>query len=271
MFASESATITLAGGERAKLRGLIVGCTTSSAGSSFRASDGVLGLGYSNVSFAARAAARFGGRFSYCLVDHLSPRNASSFLTFGPNPALSDDSPSRSQSPPPRQTPLLLEPRLQPFYGVSVSSVSVDGESLRIPDSAWDVARGGGTILDSGTSLTVLADPAYKAVAAALSRRLQNLPRVSVDPFEYCYNWTASAGSSALLLPKLVVHFAGGARLEPPAKSYVIDVADGVKCVGITSAPWPGPSTIGNILQQEHLWEFDLKNRRLRFKRSKCA
>ncbi|EHA8589141.1 putative Aspartic proteinase NANA, chloroplast [Cocos nucifera] len=251
----------LSNGRKAKLKGLIIGCTSSFAGPSFRSSDGVLGLGHSGISFASRATQLFGGKFSYCLVDHLSPKNASSYLTFGPNAALV---PSTAC-----QTELLMVPLLEPFYSVRVSGISVDGEVLKIPMSVWDVEKGGGAILDSGTSLTVLAEPAYEAVVSALSRHLAGLPRVGVEQFEYCYNWTAAV--PAVAVPKLVVHFHGSARLEPPAKSYVIDVADGVKCIGFAPAPWPGVSTMGNILQQEHLWEFDIKNRRLRFQGSTCA
>ncbi|XP_008793123.2 aspartic proteinase NANA, chloroplast-like [Phoenix dactylifera] len=261
IFANESATVMLSNGQKAKLKGLVIGCTSSFAGSSFRSSDGVLGLGHSGISFASRAAAPFGGKFSYCLVDHLSPKNVSSYLTFGPNGALVPYAA--------RQTELLMEPWLEPYYSVRVSGISVDGEALKIPMTVWDVEKGGGAILDSGTSLTVLAKPAYEAVVSALSRRLAGVPRVGVEQFEYCYNWTAAIPE--MPVPKLVVHFHGSARLEPPAKSYVIDVADGVKCIGFTPAPWPGVSTIGNILQQEHLWEFDIKNRRLRFQRSTCA
>ncbi|KAF0896997.1 hypothetical protein E2562_031301 [Oryza meyeriana var. granulata] len=91
----DSATIALSGraAKKAKLRGVVLGCTTAYNGQSFLASDGVLSLGYSNISFASRAASRFGGRFSYCLVDHLAPRNATSYLTFGPNPAFSSPPP----------------------------------------------------------------------------------------------------------------------------------------------------------------------------------
>ncbi|CAL4974736.1 unnamed protein product [Urochloa decumbens] len=274
---------------KAKLRGVVLGCTTSYNGDSFQASDGVLSLGYSNISFASRAAGRFGGRFSYCLVDHLAPRNATSYLTFGPNPALSPPPPAAakpacaSSSPPPtppppaltgaRQTPLLLDHRMRPFYAVTVNGVSVDGELLSIPRRVWDIGKGGGAILDSGTSLTVLASPAYRAVVAALSRKLAGLPRVTMDPFEYCYNWTSPATGEdmAVPVPELALHLAGSARLQPPAKSYVIDAAPGVKCIGVQEGEWPGVSVIGNILQQEHLWEFDIKNRRLRFKRSRCT
>lgn len=287
---TDSATIALssssarpAGKKRrqaqAKLQGVVLGCTTAYDGESFLASDGVLSLGYSNVSFASRAAARFGGRFSYCLVDHLAPRNATSYLTFGPNPAVSSASEtacrgsgSGSAAPGARQTPLLLDRRMRPFYAVAVNGVSVDGELLRIPRRVWDIEKGGGAILDSGTSLTVLVSPAYRAVVAALSRKLAGLPRVAMDPFDYCYNWTSpSTGEDlAVAVPELALHFAGSARLQPPPKSYVIDAAPGVKCIGLQEGDWPGVSVIGNIMQQEHLWEFDLKNRRLRFKRSRC-
>ncbi|XP_047055734.1 aspartic proteinase NANA, chloroplast-like [Lolium rigidum] len=279
---TESATIALSGPaaapSKAKLKGLVLGCSTSYSGPSFDASDGVLSLGYSDISFASHAASRFAGRFSYCLVDHLAPRNATSYLTFGPNPAVSSRTSSssscpRAAKPRARETPLVLDARMRPFYDVSIKAISVNGEFLKIPRAVWDVDAGGGVILDSGTSLTVLAKPAYRAVVAALDKRLAGLPRVIMDPFEYCYNWTSpSTGRDADVdLPKMAVHFAGSARLEPPGKSYVIDAAPGVKCIGVQEGPWPGISVIGNILQQEHLWEFDLKNRRLRFKRSRCT
>ncbi|KAF6991828.1 hypothetical protein CFC21_008878 [Triticum aestivum] len=266
---TDAATIALSGSNggggtdrKAKLQEVVLGCTTSYDGQSFQASDGVLSLGNSNISFASRAAARFGGRFSYCLVDHLAPRNTSSYLTFGP-----DASNGAAQSP--SRTPLLLDAQVAPFYAVTVDAVSVAGEALDIPADVWDVKKSGGAILDSGTSLTILATPAYKAVVAALSKQLAGVPRVTMDPFEYCYNWTATSTPPAV--PRLEVRFAGSARLQPPTKSYVIDAAPGVKCIGLQEGIWPGVSVIGNILQQEHLWEFDLANRWLRFKESRCA
>jgi hypothetical protein len=286
---TDSATIALSSGpgatNKTKLRGVVLGCTTSYNGDSFLASDGVLSLGYSNISFASRAAARFGGRFSYCLVDHLAPRNETSYLTFGPNPAVSPP-PSTPKQPachsapaaPPtvpgsRTTPLLLDNRTHPFYAVTINGISVDGQLLKIPRLVWDVERGGGTILDSGTSLTVLATPAYRTVAAALSEKLAGVPRVTMDPFDYCYNWTSPHTGEDLdvPVPEMALHFAGSSRMVPPPKSYVIDAAPGVKCIGLQEGGWPGVSVIGNILQQEHLWEFDLKNRRVRFQRSLCT
>ncbi|XP_077229774.1 aspartic proteinase NANA, chloroplast-like [Tasmannia lanceolata] len=259
-FANESATIITSNGRKAKFKGIIIGCSSAFGGSSFREADGVLGLGYSPTSFAVKATEKFGGKFSYCLVDHLSPRNASNFLIFGG---------CSSSKPAMRYTKLLLEKQLEPLYGVQVLGISVGGILLRIPLVVWDVSSQGGVILDSGTSLTMLVEPAYRAVMSALSEPLMGLARVEVKPFEFCFN--SRVGYNEGLVPKLVVHFSGSARFEPPVKSYVIDVAPGVKCIGFLQNSWPGLSTIGNILQQNFMWEFDIRRGMLGFEPSTCA
>ncbi|KAG6523100.1 hypothetical protein ZIOFF_012953 [Zingiber officinale] len=62
IVANESATVISSDGRRTKLWGLVVGCTSSAVGSNFHASDGVLGLGYSDNSFAVRAGPRLRDR-----------------------------------------------------------------------------------------------------------------------------------------------------------------------------------------------------------------
>ncbi|OEL34467.1 Aspartic proteinase nepenthesin-2 [Dichanthelium oligosanthes] len=260
---TDTATISLPGGKMAQLQDVVVSCSSTHGGQSFQAADGVLSLGNSKISFASRAAARFGGSFSYCLVDHLAPRDATGYLAFGPGPIVPKN------RTPAAQTPLLLDPKM-PFYGVKVEAIHVAGKALDIPAAVWDAAKNGGAILDSGTTLTVLATPAYKAVVAALTTHLAGVPTVAFPPFEHCYNWTARR-PGAPEIPKLAVQFAWSVRLEPPAKSYVIDVKPGVKCIGVQEGEWPGLSVIGNIMQQEHLWEFDLKNQVVRFKQSTCT
>jgi hypothetical protein len=52
---------------------------------------------------------------------------------------------------------LLLDARMAPFHAVMVDAVSVAGEDLNIPSEVWDIRKDGGAILDSGTSLTILA------------------------------------------------------------------------------------------------------------------
>ncbi|KAL6848967.1 hypothetical protein ACP4OV_021550 [Aristida adscensionis] len=259
---TDTVTIAPPGSKAAgKLEDMVLGCSTSYDGQSFQTADGALSLGNSKISFASRAAARSGGRFSYCLVDHLAPRDATGYLAFGPA--------GPETLPGSQATPLLLDPAM-PFYGLTVESIQVAGKALDIAGDVWDAKKNGGVILDSGTTLTVLASPAYKAVVEALSKELAGVPTVSFEPLEYCYNWTARR-PGAPEIPKLTVQLAGPATLEPPAKSYVIDVKPGVKCIGVQEGEWPGVSVFGNIMQQEHLWEFDLKDQLVRFKQMNCS
>ncbi|PIN20892.1 Nepenthesin [Handroanthus impetiginosus] len=248
-------------GRKTRLHNVLVGCSESSRGQSFRAADGVMGLGYSNHSFAVKAAEEFGGKFSYCLVDHLSPKNISSYLIFGSH--------EEEMTTSLRHTELVLGVII-PFYAVRIKGISIGDIMLDIPVETWNFNGIGGLIVDSGSSLSSLTQPAYQPVMAALKLALVNFKTLDLDigPLEYCFNSTRFDES---LVPRLVFHFADGARFEPHVKSYVIDAAPGVKCLGFMRGTWPGVSVIGNIMQQNYLWEFDLENRRLGFAASSCT
>ncbi|GER52793.1 eukaryotic aspartyl protease family protein [Striga asiatica] len=265
VFGNDSVTLTLSNGRRTRLDNVLVGCSDSSNGPTIQAADGVMGLGYSNHSFALRAATEFGGKFSYCLVDHLSPRNLTSYLVFGPHEQAHNISLNRRL----RYTELVLG-LITPFYAVNVKGISVGGSMLDIPAGTWDLGGTGGAIIDSGSSLTGLTRPAYGPVMGVLKRALVGFESLDLDigAVEYCFN---SSGFRESIVPRVVIHFMDGARIEPPVKSYVIDAAPGVKCLGFVQVPWPGACVIGNIMQQNHLWEFDLVKGRLGFAPSRCT
>ena len=262
-FANESVTVRSRRGRKMRLHDVLIGCSESFQGQSFQAADGVMGLGYSKFSFAIKAAEKFGGKFSYCLVDHLSHKNVSNYLTFGSS--RSKEALSNNMT----YTELVLG-MASTFYAVNVMGISIGSEMLRIPFEVWDVKGAGGTILDSGSSLTFLTEPAYQPVMAALRVSLLKFRKVEMEigPLEYCFN---STGFEENLVPRLAFHFVDGAKFEPPVKSYVISAADGVRCLGFVSVAWPGTSVIGNIMQQNHLWEFDLHRNKLGFAPSTCT
>lgn len=262
-FANETVTVELKEGRKMKLHNVLIGCSESFQGQSFQAADGVMGLGYSKYSFAIKAAEKFGGKFSYCLVDHLSHKNVSNYLTFGSS--RSKEALLNNMT----YTELVLG-MVNSFYAVNMMGISIGGAMLKIPSEVWDVKGAGGTILDSGSSLTFLTEPAYQPVMAALRVSLLKFRKVEMDigPLEYCFN---STGFEESLVPRLVFHFADGAEFEPPVKSYVISAADGVRCLGFVSVAWPGTSVVGNIMQQNHLWEFDLGLKKLGFAPSSCT
>ncbi|KAK9937311.1 hypothetical protein M0R45_014110 [Rubus argutus] len=264
-FANETVRVPLTNGRRKKLNDVLIGCTESIEGpkeASIWGGDGILGLGFGKHSFVTKAASNLGDKFSYCLVDHMSHKNVTSYLTFGGNvePALKN-----SMS----YTKLALGgPKIGPFYAVKLVGISLGGKMLTIPNEVWVENLGGGAIVDSGTSLTFLTLPAYTPVMAELTMALSKYKNIPLDPFEFCFN---STGYDESLVPRFAFHFADGAKFEPPVKSYVIDVAVQTKCLGFMSALYPGTIVLGNILQQNHLWEFDLGRRTLGFASSSCT
>ncbi|CAN8259591.1 unnamed protein product [Cochlearia groenlandica] len=264
VFAKETFTVGLTNGRKARLRGLLIGCSSSFSGDSFRGADGVLGLALSDYSFTSKATNVFGGKFSYCLVDHQSHKNVSNYLVFGSASAY-----VATKTDGKRTTPLNLK-LIPPFYAINVFGISIEDEMLDIPAKVWDANAGGGTILDSGTSLTLLAEAAYKAVVSGLGRYLSKLNRVKPDgiPIEYCFNTTS--GFNERNLPQLTFHFKGGARFEPHRRSYMVDTAPGVKCLGFVSAGRTATNVVGNIMQQNYLWQFDLEASTLSFDPSMC-
>lgn len=262
IFANETVTVSLTNGEKMKLRDVLIGCSDSVQGPSFQqheATDGVLGLGFSRSSFAITATQRFGGKFSYCLVDHLSPQNVTNYLIFG------SDCNKRTTM---RYTTLGA---IGSFYAVNIKGISLGAVMLNIPGEIWNVNGIGGAIVDTGTSLTYLTLPAYEPIVTALRLSLTKFERLSpgIGPLDFCFNATGFDESSDVA--KLRFHFNDGARFEPPVKSYVIDAAEGVKCLGFVATAWPGVSVIGNIMQQNHFWEFDLVGGKLGYSPSSCT
>ncbi|CAI9774659.1 unnamed protein product [Fraxinus pennsylvanica] len=131
-----------------------------------------------------------------------------------------------------QQTELVLGIRSN--YGVNIKGISVGNKILKFPDEVWDVKSGGGMILDSGTTATLLTEPAYEPVMATLTPSLKKFARsnLTIGPFEFCFDQT---GYNESLVPRLAFHFADGVQFEPPVENYVIDVSDGVKVPGICS------------------------------------
>ncbi|KAF0927869.1 hypothetical protein E2562_036792 [Oryza meyeriana var. granulata] len=267
IYGQEKATVAVSDGTMSKLPGLVLGCSTFEKGVAVDSHDGVLSLGNSPSSFGITAAKRFAARFSFCLLATSSGRNASSYLTFGPNPAV--------QGTGTMETPLVYNPYLQVAYGARFTTVFIGGQPLDIPPEVWDeTISHAGVILDTGTSLTGLVPAVYDPVTAALDRHLAHLGRIEVKGFDYCYNWTFAGDgvdpAHNVSIPSFTIEMERGARLEPDAKSIVMpEVSPGVACLGFRRME-QGPMIIGNVLMQEHIWEIDHVSEMLRFRKDSC-
>ncbi|XP_062159092.1 aspartyl protease family protein 2 [Alnus glutinosa] len=269
-FSKETTTLNTSAGREARLKSLAFGCGfrvsgPSVSGASFNGAHGVMGLGRGPISFSSQLGRRFGNKFSYCLMDYTISPPPTSFLTIGHNvfPRVSRI----------RFTPLQTNPLSPSFYYIGIQSVSVNGAKLPINPSVWSVdERGnGGTVIDSGTTLTFLAEPAYRQVLAAFKRQVRRLPSLPepTPGFDLCVN---VSGVSRPSLPRLSFRLVGNSVFSPPPRNHFIETADQVMCLAIQPVNSEiGFSVIGNLMQQGFLLEFDRERSRLGFSRHGCA
>uniref|UniRef100_A0A0D3EJE7 Peptidase A1 domain-containing protein n=1 Tax=Oryza barthii TaxID=65489 RepID=A0A0D3EJE7_9ORYZ len=246
------ATETLTLGDSAPVSSVAIGCGHDNEGL-FVGAAGLLALGGGPLSFPSQISAT---TFSYCLVDRDSP--SSSTLQFG-------DAADAEVT-----APLIRSPRTSTFYYVGLSGLSVGGQILSIPPSAFamDSTGAGGVIVDSGTAVTRLQSSAYAALRDAFVRGTQSLPRTSgVSLFDTCYDLS---DRTSVEVPAVSLRFAGGGELRLPAKNYLIPV-DGAGTYCLAFAPTNAAvSIIGNVQQQGTRVSFDTAKSTVGFTSNKC-
>ncbi|KAI5678679.1 hypothetical protein M9H77_09629 [Catharanthus roseus] len=272
-FARETTTFNTSTGKRVTFKNLAFGCGfeasgPSITGPSFNGAQGVIGLGLGAISFPSQLGRKFANKFSYCLMDYtLSPAPTSYLLIGGGAGSGAAVNTSKMSF-----TPLIKENITNTFYYIGIEYVAIEGVKLRISPAAWaiDELGNGGTVIDSGTTLTFLLQPAYDQVLAAMERRV-TLPK-SADPnpnFDFCVN---VSGVSRPSLPRMSFKLAGGAVFTPPPQNYFIDTAPDVKCLAFQPViSRSGFNVIGNLMQQGFMFEFDKDRSRLGFSRHGCA
>jgi hypothetical protein len=267
------------------------GCGHSNEGL-FHGAGGLLGLGQGEVSFSSQLGSIYGNKFSYCLVDRDNPLSVSSTIVFGDIQDEDEEEEEEEEDEVPRRrssyfrgvqgfqfTPFVKNPVVETFYYVEVSHLIVGGVNLTgVPASVWKIDGrdgGGGTIVDSGTTLTYFAEPAYSALRGAFAARI-GLPRTRpLQPLELCYNVTgvSSIASTMQQLPTFSVVFANGAVWHLPQKNVFIqpDPDEQTLCLGILGCPQNTVSIIGNYQQQNFHMVFDRAKSQLGFAPTDCS
>ncbi|GFQ06874.1 protein aspartic protease in guard cell 1 [Phtheirospermum japonicum] len=211
-----------------------------------------LGCGHDNEGLFNGSA---GGIFSYCLVDRNSSSKSS--ILFG-----------ESAVPPNAVfTPLLRDT----LYYVTLTGISVGGHLVPGVNSSVFESQGadGGVIIDSGTTITRLAEPAYDALRDAFQAEVTGLNHTSgVLTFDTCYE-PPGAGAN-VTVPTVTLHFDGGADMRLPAENYLVRAdADGKLCLAFASTT-SGLSIIGNFQQQGFRVVYDLAANRVGFAPDSC-
>eukprot|EP00268_Persea_americana_P033970 TRINITY_DN33604_c0_g1_i1.p1 TRINITY_DN33604_c0_g1~~TRINITY_DN33604_c0_g1_i1.p1 ORF type:complete len:495 (-),score=20.28 TRINITY_DN33604_c0_g1_i1:410-1894(-) len=246
-------TETLTFGESASVANIALGCGHDNEGL-FVGAAGLLGLGGGSLSFPSQISA---SAFSYCLVDR--DTSASSTLQFGAGNGYGDVT-----------APLLRNRKMGTFYYIALTGLSVGGEMLSIPPSAFsmDESGSGGIIVDSGTAVTRLQSDAYAVLRDAFVKGTKDLPAAAgVALFDTCYDLGSRA---SVEVPTVALHFPEGKSLPLPAKNYLIPVdSTGTYCFAF--APTTSAlSIIGNVQQQGTRVGFDLEKSTVGFSPNKC-
>ncbi|XP_043700194.1 aspartic proteinase NANA, chloroplast-like [Telopea speciosissima] len=272
VYAYESVTVKLNNGVEKQIPDMLIGCTREWNDSyGMGKADGIFGLGFNSHGFVSNIYKNFQGKFSYCLMDQYNTKNLSNYLTFGNrNP---------QEMPPNMQYAVLGT--IGDHFGVTVEGIYVDGVKLNISDEVWNIEKGGGMMVDSGFSLTAWVPVAYDPIIAALENPLKGkFTSVKFEGFDSCFKVPQNNNNATMyesLVPKFEIQFLSGVRLKPAVRTYFIDVDDtGVKCFGFNRAPegdasGSSISILGNIMQQNHMWEFDILGDRLGFAPSSCS
>lgn len=302
-FSHDSATVENAvSGIPVKFSSVAFGCGFRNSGPSFSSgvgAHGVMGLGRGPTSFPSQLGNNFGNVFSYCLKDYTISPPPISYLLIGGDVRQHQQQHSRRHQFSRTYnesfhhlsfTPLLNSALSPSFYYVGVESVTVDGNPLTIEPSVFaldNTTGSGGTVLDSGTTLSFLPEVAYRQILAEMER-IVRLPRVSIgaagtgsgdpDPanpspaFDLCVNVTGLGGKQ---LPRLGLKFRGGAMYSPPPRNYFVEAGDGVRCLALQpvapSKSDSGFGVLGNLMQQGFLFVFDRDQNRVGFSRTGCT
>ncbi|KAK4716524.1 hypothetical protein R3W88_014862 [Solanum pinnatisectum] len=249
-----------------KVENVMFGCGHWNRGL-FHGAAGLLGLGKGPLSFSSQLQSLYGHSFSYCLVNRNSNSSVSSKLIFGEDKEL-------LKHPNLNFTSLVggKENPAETFYYVQIKSVIVGDEVLNIPEETWDLSPQGvgGTIIDSGTTLSYFVEPAYEIIKEAFVNKVKGYPLIQDFPIlRPCYN---VSGVENLEFPSFGITFSDGAVWNFPVENYFIKLdPEDIVCLAILGTPNSAMSIIGNYQQQNFHILYDTKRSRLGYAPAKCA
>ncbi|KAF9593049.1 hypothetical protein IFM89_019880 [Coptis chinensis] len=232
-------------------RNIAIGCGRKNQGL-FMGSAGLLGLGGNSLSFPSQINSP---SFSYCLVD--KDATSASTLEFG-SLAIPSDAIT---------VPLLVNSKMNTFYYVGLTGISVGGQMLPISPSAFalDQSGDGGVIVDSGTAVTRFQPEVYNMLRDEFIKGIQGLPPPrGFLLFDTCYELTSRPPG----IPRVAFLF-DTKTLELPDNNYFTEVAQNVFCLSFATIS-QRTSIIGNTQQQGMRVSFDVGRALIGFSVGKC-
>lgn len=156
-------------------------------------------------------------------------------------------------------------------YYISLKGVTVGTTRLPIPESVFALKEDGtgGTIVDSGTGMTMLPEAVYNLVCDAFVAQTKLTVHNSTSSLsQLCFSVPPGAKPD---VPALVLHFEG-ATLDLPRENYMFEIeeAGGIRLTCLAINAGEDLSVIGNFQQQNMHVLYDLANDMLSFVPARC-
>ncbi|KAL6999345.1 hypothetical protein U1Q18_000505 [Sarracenia purpurea var. burkii] len=241
---------------------VVFGCSNDNQNFNFdksRRISGIFGMSRSSESFVKQTDKVILGRFSYCLVAIANTRNATtSVLSFG-----SDVYVPRNA----RSTPF-ASVTSSPQYYLNLLDISVAGNRIKFPPGTFSLKPGGtgGCIIDTGTSATLIAPPAYGRVIEAFQKYFQpfNLRKLRRSGFDVCFELRKSFNE----FPSMTFHFQGGDLVVQPKYVHFFDTVANFFCVAVLKGSTK--TILGSLQQQDVRFVYDLNRNVLFFAPETC-
>lgn len=257
-----------------KVPNFIVGCSLFSS----RQPAGIAGFGRGLSSLPSQLGLK---KFSYCLLSRRYDDTGESSLLVLDGESNSDKKTGNLSYTPFVKNPIVPGRKaLQVYYYLGLRKITVGGKKVKIPYKYLvpDGEGNGGTIVDSGSTLTYMNSPVFELVASEFINQVKVYKRAekieSVTGLRPCFNLS---GQDSIELPELKFSFKGGEDMKLPLANYFSIVAGNeVVCLTMVTdnlgpALTTGPSIIlGSFQMQNYNVEYDLQNERFGFKPQFC-
>ncbi|XP_074331963.1 aspartic proteinase CDR1-like [Apium graveolens] len=252
----ESFTFETSSGKPVVVPKISFGCGDTAGGNFDNSTDGIVGLGNSDLSIVNQLRNTINGKLSYCMVPF--KLNVTSKISFGSDAIVSG---SGVQT-----TPFFTKDQDLSYY-LYLESVSIGEANIKFESESYmhNVNnKDGNIIIDSGTTLTFLPSEFYQLVEDEFKKSISSTPVEGEEELTLCYK---NEEGFVEQVPTITFQFPG-AKLELGVSNTMLEMRDGKLCFAIA----PGGSTIfGNVQQTSYLVGYDLEGKTLSFKKTDCT
>ncbi|KAL5709684.1 hypothetical protein ACHQM5_020344 [Ranunculus cassubicifolius] len=239
---------------------IVFGCSNYQTGDlikSDRAVDGILGFGQNELSVISQLASRgISPRvFSHCLK---GKENGGGILVLG-----------EIVEPGIVYSPLIPS---QPHYNLNLQSIGINRQVVPLPSVVFETSRNRGTIIDSGTTLTYLAEEAYgpfvNALTAAVTQPIQSIQSKG----NMCFLSLTDVNN---IFPSVSFNFVGGASIGVRPDEYLIHqgYVDGAAlwCLGFQTISGGVINILGDLVLKDKIVVYDLARQRIGWADYDCS